>query len=164
MFGLSQRQLLVAIGLISYSMLGVALVMEHGFALEPCPLCILQRIGILAGGTVALIAALHYPGIVGIRWYGGLIASAYCATCGIAWRQLWLQSLPADQVPACGPSLDYLLDVLPITEVLGIILNGDGSCAEVAFSFLGLSIPAWVIVGCLPLLVLTGLVVRASRR
>ena len=61
---------------------------------------------------------------------------------GLAGRHLWLQQLPADEVPACGPGLDVLLDVLPLAEALQVILAGDGSCAEVKWRLFGLSIPA----------------------
>ncbi|MBT6790889.1 MAG: disulfide bond formation protein B, partial [Gammaproteobacteria bacterium] len=65
--------------------------------------------------------------------------------------------------PACGPSLEYLIDVLPFTDVLAIVLNGDGSCAEVAWSLLGLSIPAWVVVACIPLILASLWLYRAPR-
>ena len=52
----------------------------------------------------ALIALIHNPAALGQTIYSGLGISACLVTIGIAARQLWLQSLPADQVPACGPS------------------------------------------------------------
>ena len=104
---------------------------------------------------IALIAAIHNPRPLGLKLYGTLISLALLGSIVFAVRQLWLQSLPADQVPACGPSLDYLMDVLPLTEVLSTVFSGDGSCAEVSWSFLGLSIPAWVIMACLPMIVIT---------
>ena len=87
--------------------MGVALYMEHAMGLEPCNLCILQRIAVIATAIVALFAAIHGPNIVEIKIYAslGLLTSGTGA--GLSSRQLWLQSLPADQVPACGPSLDY---------------------------------------------------------
>jgi len=62
----------------------------------------------------------------------------------LAGRQLWLQSLPADQVPACGPGLSYMADVMPLTELLTTVLQGSGSCAEVN-PVLGLPIPVWTL-------------------
>ena len=74
---------------------------------------------------------------------------------GIAGRHAYLQSLPADEVPACGPSLDYLVDMLPIMEVLDVVLKGSGECADVSWTMLGLSMPTWLLlffIGCLGLL------------
>ena len=132
--------------------MGIALFMEHAMDLEPCPLCILQRVMVIVTGLVTLIAALHHPGVRGIRVYaiGAILAAALGAALAI--RQLWLQSLPKDQVPACGPGLDYLLEVLPLTEVLNMILTGDGSCAEIAWTLFGISIPGWTLVGFIGLI------------
>ena len=152
---LTQRLLLIALSISSILLILIALMMEHYLHLEPCPLCIFQRIGIILAGSLAALAALHHPARLGMRVYAGLIATAYLASFGLALRQLWLQSLPDDQVPACGPGLEYLIDVLPFTEVLAIVLNGDGSCAEVAWSLFGLSIPAWVVVACIPLILVS---------
>ena len=135
-------------------LLGVALYMEHAMHLAPCPLCILQRIAVVAAGLVALAAAIHNPGALGIRVYGGLVVAASLAGAALSSRQLYLQSLPEDQVPACGPGLDYLMDVFSPGEVIRMVLAGDGSCAEVVWTFLGISIPGWTLVGfiCLTLL------------
>jgi len=137
--------LLVALGCAG--LMGVALYMQHVMNLEPCPLCILQRVGVIAVGVIALVAAAHNAGAPGRKIYGGLMIAAAAAGGGVSMRQLWLQSLPEDQVPACGPGLDYLLDVFPLTEVLSMVLQGDGSCAEVVWTFLGISIPGWTLVG-----------------
>ena len=127
--------------------MSVALYMEHAMGLEPCPLCILQRIAVIATGVVALIAALSNPGILGIRIFG--VISVFTASLGAALsiRQLWLQTLPEDEIPACGPGLDYLMDVFPLTAVLSMILTGDGSCAEVVWSLFGINIPGWTLIG-----------------
>ncbi len=132
--------------------MGIALFMEHAMGLEPCPLCILQRVTVIVTGLVTLVAALHHPGVRGIRVYaiGAILAAVLGAA--LAVRQLWLQSLPKDQVPACGPGLDYLMEVLPLTEVLNMILTGDGSCAEIAWTLFGISIPGWTLVGLIGLI------------
>ena len=132
--------------------MGVALYMEHVMALEPCPLCIMQRVMVITTAIFALIGAIHGPGETGIRVYGGLCIISALAGAGLSGRQLWLQSLPEDQVPACGPSLDYLLDVFPLTEVFSMILSGDGTCAEVVWQFLGISIPGWTLIGFIGLI------------
>ena len=138
--------------LICLGYIAVALVMEHQLGLEPCPLCILQSVAVIVCGSVALAAALHAPTPQGMNLYRMLFILVALIGSAISVRHLWLQSLPADQVPACGPGLDYLLDVFPLTEVLTMVLSGDGSCAEVSWSFLGLTIPGWTLIAFLVLI------------
>ena len=121
-----------------------ALYLEHVQGFEPCPLCVFQRVGLIALGVVSLIAFIHNPasnimkrvyallGSVGILW-----------SAGVAARHVWLQNLPPDQVPSCGPGLDYLVDALPLKSVLSQVLSGSGECAVVDWSFLGQSLPVW---------------------
>lgn len=154
---MSFRLVFSLIFLICAGLLGVAFYMEYVMGLEPCPLCWLQRFGFMAAGLVSLLAVLHNPKGIGIRVYGLLLSLASAAGLAVAGRQLWLQSLPEDQVPACGPSVDYMLEVLPLMEVLSTALRGTGDCAEVVWRFLGLSIPGWTAV-FFGLLVVVGLV------
>lgn len=154
---MNSRAVFFLIFLLCAGLLGVAFYMEHVMGLEPCPLCWLQRFGFMAAGLVSLLAALHGPQGFGVRIYGFFLAVSAGAGLGVAGRQLWLQSLPADQVPACGPSVDYMLEVLPWMEVLTTALRGTGDCAEVTWRFLGLSIPGWTAI-FFTLLVITGLV------
>ncbi|MFL1466594.1 disulfide bond formation protein B [Marinobacter sp. DUT-3] len=154
---MTSRLVFSVIFVVCVALLGVAFYMEHVMGLEPCPLCWLQRFGFMGAGVVSLLAILHNPKGLGVRLYGLLLAVTSGAGLAVAGRQLWLQSLPADQVPACGPSVDYMLDVLPLTEVLTTALRGTGDCAEVTWRFLGLSIPGWTAV-FFSLLVITGLV------
>ena len=128
-------------------LMATALFLQYQMQLEPCPLCILQRVMVIVVGVIALLAALHNPHLVGIKIYGSAVSISALIGGGISLRQVWLQSLPADEVPACGASLDYLLDVFPLTDVLSMVLAGDGTCAEVLFKFLGLSIPGWTLLG-----------------
>jgi len=115
--------------------------------LEPCPLCIFQRIAFMALGLVFLIGALHAPqAIVGRRIYGVLTLVAAGVGIAISGRHVWLQHLPPDQVPACGPGLDYMLDAMPFTGVIRKVLTGSGECAKVDWSFLGLSMPEWSLI------------------
>jgi disulfide bond formation protein DsbB len=114
--------------------------------LEPCPLCIFQRVGVFALGVVFLIAALHDPAPLGRRVYAVLLALAALATIGVALRQLYIMSLPPGSVPACGASLDFMLKVFSLSEVLVKVLTGSGECAKVTWQFLGLAMPAWVLI------------------
>lgn len=130
--------------------------------LAPCPLCWLQRFGFMGAGLVGLLGFLHGPRDFGNRVYGFLLVLTAGAGLGVAGRQLWLQNLPEDQVPACGPSVEYLLDVLPWFEVLQTALRGTGDCAEVMWRFLGLSIPGWTAV-FFTLVIIVGLVMMFRR-
>ena len=150
----SARNINWLIGFGCMFLMGVALYMEHMMHLEPCPLCIFQRVAVITAGLIALAAALHNPGTLGIRVYGLMVALASIIGGALSTRQLYLQSLPEDQVPACGPGLDYLLDVFPMQDVIRMVFEGDGSCAEVVWSFLGISIPGWTLVGFVGLIVL----------
>ncbi|MGR8981226.1 MAG: disulfide bond formation protein B [Gammaproteobacteria bacterium] len=123
--------------------------------LEPCPLCISQRIGILLTGLVFLIAGIHNPGPQGIRCYavlGGLFA---LAGGGISVRHIWIQHLPPDQVPECGPGLEYVFQNFPLSETLKLMLSGTGDCAKVDWTFLSLSMPAWTLIAFLLLAALS---------
>lgn len=129
-------------------MMAVALGLEHIGGLEPCPLCIFQRVAVIAAGVVFAIAAIHSPaGRVGKAIYGLLALMAVGTGAFIAGRHVWLQSLPADEVPSCGPGLEYMMDILPMQEVVAMVLTGSGECAEIDFVLLGLSLPAWTFIG-----------------
>lgn len=143
---MNYRMVFFLVFLVSAGLLGVAFYMEHVMGLEPCPLCWLQRYAFMAVAAVSLLAVVHNPGAVGGRVYGLLMALFAGLGVALAGRQLWLQSLPPDQVPACGPSVEYMLEVLPWTDVLATAIRGTGDCAEVVWRFLGLSIPGWTAV------------------
>ena len=119
--------------------------------LDPCPLCIFQRVGVFALGVVFLAAAAQDPVGWGRRVYAALLSAAAIATIGVALRQLYLQSLPPDKVPACGASLDFMMKVFSLGEVLAKVLTGSGECAAVPWRFLGLAMPAWVLLAAVVL-------------
>jgi disulfide bond formation protein DsbB len=119
--------------------------------LEPCPLCIFQRLGLFAVGVVFALAALHDPAGWGRRVYAAVLGLAALATVGVAARHLYIQSLPPGSVPACGASLDFMLKVFPLTDVLVKVLTGSGECAKITWRFLGLSMPGWVLIAALAL-------------
>jgi disulfide bond formation protein DsbB len=138
-----------------------ALVMEHLFALVPCPLCLMQRIWFFAAGLFAFFGLLHDP-----RWgiYPVFSIASAIAGGGFSIRQLYLQSLPADQVPACGPDITYMIDAFPLKDLLAAMTRGTGDCAQVAWQFLGLSIPAWALLGFAAIIVLGVAQLRAGNR
>jgi disulfide bond formation protein DsbB len=117
--------------------------------LEPCPLCIFQRVGVFAIGVVFVLAAAHDPVSWARRAYASLLAVAALATIGVALRHLYIQHLPEGSVPACGASLDFMLKVFSLSEVLVKVLTGSGECAKVTWQFLGLAMPAWVLIAAL---------------
>ncbi|MFX4227250.1 MAG: disulfide bond formation protein B [Porticoccaceae bacterium] len=109
---------------------------QKNLGLLPCPLCVTQRIFTIGFGVIALIAALHNPAPHKQRIYSVLIALTAALGASISARQVYLQSLPADQVPACGPTLPYLMEYFPFREVLNAMFLGEGSCAEIKWQFL----------------------------
>lgn len=152
---LPDRRLLNLAGFaICAGLMGFALYAEHVLKLEPCPLCVFQRIAIITIGILFLAAALQNPAGVGRYVYAGLLALAGLGGVAVAGRHVWLQNLPEDKVPACGPDLGYMMDAFPFAEVLKMVFTGSGECAEIAWQFLGLSMPAWVLAWALGLGVL----------
>jgi disulfide bond formation protein DsbB len=141
-------------------LLAGALVMEHLFDMDPCPLCLMQRAWFAIAGLISLTALLHSP-----RWgiYPLLTLLAAVIGAGFSIRQLYLQSLPEDQVPACGPDMTYMLENFPLADVLAAMTRGTGSCAEVAWQF-GLTIPGWALVGFATIAVLAIVQFRACLR
>lgn len=106
--------------------------------LQPCGLCITQRVFVILTGLVCLASAIHKPSDKGLRLYA-LGAAAMCITgMYFAGRQIWLQHLPEDQVPACGPGLSYIMDNFPLMDMFSFLLKGDGNCAEVSWRFMGI--------------------------
>ena len=144
-FLLRQRPLFFAGFLICVALMAAALTMQYALKLDPCPLCVLQRVLVIALGVLFLIAAVHGPGRIGRRIYGVLIVVLGVLGIIVAGRHVWLQNLPADQVPECGPGIEYLLDAFPLREALSIVFRGSGECADVQWVFLGLTIPGWTL-------------------
>jgi disulfide bond formation protein DsbB len=149
--------------LICAGLIGYALHAQFGLGLEPCPLCIFQRIGIAALGVIFLLAALHHPRGFGARVYAALIAIAALATIGVAGRQIYLQHLPPGAVPSCGAPLSVMMKFLPLTEVIRKVLTGSGECGIVNWTFLGLAMSEWVLIWAV-LLGVAGVLVNAKRR
>lgn len=126
-----------------FALIGFAIFSQFQWGLQPCPLCIFQRIAFAVLGAVLLVGALHNPQTKA-RWIY-MVAALVPALIGsaIAGRHVWLTHLPPDQVPSCGPGLNFLLDAFPLWSVVKTVLTGSGECAKVDWTFLGLSMPAW---------------------
>jgi len=126
-------------------MILAAAYMEHVLKMIPCSLCITQRGFVVLTGLIALAAFVHGPQGRARRVYAGFgVLSAILGAC-FAGRQLWLQSLPEDMVPACGPGLSYIFEVFPFMDALKLLLQGDGNCAHVDKIF-GLSLAGWTFI------------------
>jgi len=132
---------LVCAGLMAW-----ALYLQYGLGLEPCPLCSVQRVAVIAIGIVFLIAAIQNPAPMGAAVYAGLVVVIGGFGLAVAARHVWIQSLPKGSVPACGMGLDYMLETLPFTDVISKVLAGSGECAEEAWKFMQLAIPSWTFV------------------
>lgn len=132
--------------LVCLGILGFALYLQYVQGQEPCPLCILQRVAWMALGGVFLVATLQGPARVGAVIYGVLLFVIAGLGTAVAGRHVWLQHLPRDQVPACGPDLDFMLQQFPLSETLRRVLAGSGECAETGWTFMGLSIAGWSLV------------------
>lgn len=143
----SRRIVNLAAFLACVGLMAFALYAEHILNMEPCPLCVFQRIAVIFMGIGFLLLAAHNPGrgwaqrtyllLIGLAAIGGMV---------VAGRHVWLQSLPPDKVPSCGPGLGYMLENFPLGDALKQVFSGSGECADVAWSLFGLSMPAWVLV------------------
>lgn len=135
-----------ALGFLACAVLmGYALYAQHALGLSPCPLCIFQRVAVIVVGVLFLLAALHDPAGGGAKLYGGLIDLAALGGILISARHIWIQAQPPGTVAACGADLDYLLEIMPVTEVVNKVLTGSGECGAVDWTLLGLSMPWWVL-------------------
>ena len=140
-FLLSPRGRFALVAAITATAMLFALYLQYVEGLAVCPLCLTQRVFIVGAGVVAFLAALHNPKILGQRAYA--LAATLLTLIGFAFgaRHVWLQHLPPEEVPACGPDLEYMLETLPFGETFRILIMGDGNCAETVWTFLGFSIP-----------------------
>ena len=132
--------------IITLLMIALALFMQHYMELLPCPLCIVQRVIVMVLAVVFFMGFLHNPATWGRRVYGLLLTLISAGGLLVAGRHTWLQHLPADKVPECGPGLEFWMNNLPPNEVIQKVFQGSGECAEVAYRFIGLSIAEWSLV------------------
>ena len=137
------RLLYAAPAVICALLLGYGYYLQYFDSQDPCPLCLVQRgfyYGVL---LVFAIAAMHFPRRAGKSLYCTAATILALGGFGVAARQVWLQHLPADQVPACGPDLFFMVENFPLGRMLEKLFMGSGQCAEVTWRFLGLSIAEW---------------------
>lgn len=132
---------LICSGLIAY-----ALYVEYVQFLMPCNLCILQRVVYIAIGILFLLAAFKPTLYWGRKLTGVLALLVSAVGIAISGRHVWMQGLPADQVPDCGPSLQMMMDSSPLWDVLKKVLSGSGNCADIQWQFIGMSMPTWSLI------------------
>lgn len=140
---LSSRWQYLAGALVIAGLFGAALYLQYVLHEDPCPLCMVQRLVFIAMLVLFVIAALHNPARTGAKIYAGLIGLFALLGIAVAGRHIWIQHLPKDQVPACGPGLDYMLDNFPMSQILKSLMHGSGECAAKGWNFLGMGIPEW---------------------
>lgn len=157
------RSYFALIFLACASAMGFAFYLEYRRGLEPCPLCLAQRLFFIAVGLIALLAWVHGPRRIGQRIYSVLIGLFAAGGAAVAARHVWLQHLPPDQAPSCGPGLSYMLAHFPFMTTVQRVLGGSGECAQINWVFLGLSIPEWSLIAFLVLLAVSVAMFRAAR-
>lgn len=133
----------------------IALYLQFFAGLEPCSLCIFQRLAYIGYGLIALLAVIHHPKSWGARIYAFFQIPVALLGLSIALRQVWLQTLPPDQVPACGPGINYLLQQFPVPKVIQVVWAGSSDCAVVSWRFWGLSMASWSAILFCALLILS---------
>lgn len=140
---ISSKNIFITCALTCIFLLLFGIYLENAYSLIPCPLCMLQRFIFIMIAAFSLLAFFHSPAKFGLRIYA--LINLIFSIMGIllAGRQIWLQHLPADQVPACGPSLHILFQSLPLIDALQTSILGTGDCAKVQWIFLGLNIAEW---------------------
>jgi disulfide bond formation protein DsbB len=149
------RRLLNLLGFaLCAALLGYALYAQFQLGIEPCPLCIFQRIAMATLGLAFLLAALHHPRGAGRYVYGVAIGLAAALTLAIAARHVYVQSLPPGVLPSCGAPLAMLIKFTPIFQLIRRVLTGSGECGVINWRFLGLAMPMWVLIWALLLGVL----------
>ena len=140
------RPLFIIGFIITLLMLALAYFMQEYMGLLPCPLCIVQRVVVMGLAAVFFAGLVHNPSSWGKRIYGLLLTLASLAGFLVAGRHTWLQHMPEDKVPECGPGLEFWMNNLPANEVFQKVFQGSGECAVVAYRFIGLSIAEWSLV------------------
>ncbi|HWQ38106.1 MAG TPA: disulfide bond formation protein B [Burkholderiales bacterium] len=139
------RLIFLGIFAVCTGLIAFALYLQHAQGLEPCPMCILQRYAFILTGAIALAAAIHAPRRTGSWIYSLAILLSAGSGAGVAARHAWLERNPP-RIFDCGADLGYMMESLPLAEVLPMIFRGTGDCSKVLWRFAGLSIAEWALV------------------
>ncbi|MGZ8257955.1 MAG: disulfide bond formation protein B [Methylotenera sp.] len=131
----------------SFGLVGLALVIQTQYHLEPCPLCISQRMVFMGLGLLFLVAAIHNPGRLGRNIYALLQVLTALGGAGVAIRHWWLQAHRDTIIADCGVGFDYMFENFPLRKALTLVFRGTGDCAAIDWTFLGLSLPQLGLIG-----------------
>ncbi|MCY4329847.1 MAG: disulfide bond formation protein B [Endozoicomonadaceae bacterium] len=131
--------------LLSIALLGIALLFEHIKGLIPCPLCISQRFIFGIIGFLSFIVILFRPGGTKLRAFGLLVFIFSLLGLALAYRQIYLEHLPASASRVCLPGLEYLIQIMPWQEILKTMFVGSPECGVVHWTFLGFSMAVWLV-------------------
>ena len=142
--------------LLTCSMIVMAAYLQFSKGLEPCPLCIVQRFIAVLLCVVFLVGVLHRSTTWWVRFHGFLITVIAGSGVAAAGRQVYLQTLPPNQLPPCAPNLSYILERLSWSDSIKFLVRGSADCAQIKWTLFNLSIPEWTI-GLFALFTLVGL-------
>jgi len=148
--------------LVCVGLLGYAVYVQAALGIEPCPLCIFQRIAFMIMAAFFLIGAIHGPGPTGRRVYALLVLLGGAAGIGVAAYHIWVQHQPPDPLAGCAPGFTYMVDNFPISKVLKMVFSGHADCAVVNWTLFGFSMPEWTLL--VFVLLVVGAVLAALRR
>jgi disulfide bond formation protein DsbB len=123
--------------------LGVSYYLEYAVGLQPCGMCLLQRICLALLTGICLGAAVHGPSHFAslMYWLLGLLCSL--AGTVTAWRHVLLQSAPAHELSDCSASVFDLFVSAPWAYVVQQLFNGTVDCEPISWSLFDLSLPEW---------------------
>ena len=153
-FSYRSINLITSLGCLAALLFAILYLQEH-LGLEPCYLCVTQRFFVTVTGLLFALATMHDDFSLPRTIYASLSSLSAMGGAFFALKQLWLQSLSEDQVPSCGPPIEYVFEAFSLSEIITTLISGDGNCSEVQWQFMGLSIPGWVLIGCLMLMALS---------
>ena len=125
----------------SFGLVGLALVIQTKYHLEPCPLCISQRMVFMGLGLIFLVAAIQKPALLGRKIYAALLVLSALGGVGVAIRHWYLQAHRDTMIADCGVGFDYMFDNFPLQKALTLVFRGTGDCAAIDWTFLELSLP-----------------------
>lgn len=158
------RSIYISVASLALTAVAITLLLQYGFGLEPCPLCILQRITLFAVGGVALLGLLcaERPKLGGAVFV--LLGATSIFGLMVSMRHIYIQAVPSSTAASCGPSVGYLMDTLPAWAVLVEVLGGTGECSDVS-PVLGIPVPIWsLMVFTLVLMVISAHQIHRYRR